>query len=526
MEKRMINKQKMYSKQARFKNNGNDPMAFFNATITWVKKAEEEELPYAIDSRKRDFWLRNFVKYEPHLSGVLNTVIDIDKNRGWRVTGGRNQVLSFTNMFHTIQSAPGMMGWRAGISTASQAFWGSDIGAIVELGREGKDGPVRSLYTVDPAMCKLTGKDDLPLQHFNASGAKSQEWRWKDFIRVTSMPSTEEKYHGLGYCAVSRSLELARLMIAIYQHDKEQLGAQAPRGLLLLQGISQEQWDKAMEIRDAKLSEKQIEYYDALAVLASRSLNVDGKLIALSNLPLGFDYREWMDMLMYGYALIFGYDPSEFWPVQYGALGRGNEGTLQHEKATGKGRLDFVLGFQEQVQSFLPDSIEFTFDQRDEQGELLNAQIHKAWADVAKILYEAGQTTESGSLIRWAETRALLADWGMIPRSWAPTDDIESTDDEIPDEEPEVPEGELAPDAANTAKPKTEPATEKPINAKVAETTRALRQNKRELLMSNPAVVRAAQKFPKEPIVQYDYPANVVTELWPSGADLLGRKIW
>jgi hypothetical protein len=387
------------SRQERFKNSGASPEEFFFTTANWVQNMEEAEPPYIPDSRKRDIWLSNFLRTEPHLAGVVSSVTAIDKNRGWRVVGGRNQVKRITDMLHNFQCAPGLRGWRPALAVASEAFWTSDLGSIIELGKESRNGPVRALYNVDSLKCKLTGKMEYPLAYYPPNG-RMEKWADNDFFRVVSLPSMREEFFGLGNCALSRCVQLAKLMVALYRHEEERLLARAPRGLLMLSGIKRDQWEKAMESRDEELDSNNMKYFGAIAVLASAASNVDAKLVALSELPTNFDLKIWMDMLMYGYSLCFGYDASEFWPVQYGALGRGNEVQIQHEKATGKGRLDFVLGFQEQIGNNLPDSISMEFDQRDEQGDLVHAAVDQAWADLVETLVtKDGLSYEEGRII-------------------------------------------------------------------------------------------------------------------------------
>ena len=60
----------------------------------------------------------------------------------------------------------------------------------------------------------------------------------------------------------------------------------------------------------------------SVEVIASGGMEqADAKLVALSQLPTGFDREVFTDQLMYGYSLVFGFDPTEFWPVNAGALG-------------------------------------------------------------------------------------------------------------------------------------------------------------------------------------------------------------
>lgn len=508
----------MRSKQPRFKSNtGGD---LFSSLMNWPNM--EDAPVYSADSRKRDAWLRKFIQTEPNLSGVFSTVVAIDKNRGWRMIGGKNQVSRYANILHSIEVAPGVRGWRPAISYISQAFWSSDMGGLLEVGREGRNGPLRGLFTIDPARCKLTGDINKPLTYFPRQG-QSIPLTEEDYVRISSLPFTDEAYHGLGFCAVSRCLELAKIMLAVYQHDKEELGALAPRGLLLLNGIGKKQWNDAMEARSADLEGKNLEYFSKVAVLASSAATVDAKMVALSQLPQGWDLREWMDMLMYGYALCFGYDPSEFWPVQFGAIGRGTETEIQHEKATGKGRLDCVLSMQEQLQEDLPDSLEFLFDQRDEKGDLLHAEVHKAWSDQVKVL-------KDGGLITAVEGRVLLADQGILPRAWAEDEDFAADDleedqegDESPDEPDEDEEGADKDKGEGEGTEKVDPSTVKPLDSKEVKTKQ---EDVRDLLLSMPRVVRAIEKYPTEPLVEYSFPDHRYTYFAERAEDLLRRRSW
>ncbi len=397
------------SKQPRF--GSVDRRRLFSSVYGWAKDTLGNEPAYAVDSRARDRWLSTVWRQEPHLAGVVNGVTVIDKNRNWNLVGGRNQVARFNNILRFVENGAG---WRMYASKTALAYYTHDIGAITEIGRDGPDGPVRSLYTVDPARCYLTGNPGAPLSYTPAQGGKEQNWTDGDFFRVCSLPSTDESLNDLGYCAISRSIQLARLMVAVYEHDQESLGAKAPKGLLLLQNITEDQWDQAMKKRAADLTAKGRNYFGGVHVLASEGIeDIDAKLIALSQLPAGFDLETFTNLLLYGYALAFGYDYTEFWPAAGGGLGRGTETTIQHQKATGKGGLDFILNYQDRLQQNLPEAILFEFEQRDIDGELQSAALTQAWAQAAQTLLGQGVgalTVEEG--------RILLAQQGIIPPDW------------------------------------------------------------------------------------------------------------
>jgi hypothetical protein len=468
------------SKQPRFQPDSREAM--FTSIYHWIRRADLEEPPYQVDSRKRDIWLSEFWKKEAHLAGVINSVVNIDKNRAWAITGGRNQVNRYTNI---LRQAEGGEGWRYYINQQAQNYYTTDIGAITELGRDGSEGPLRALYTLDSTLCRLTGHYDKPLRYDNTK----DPWDAGDFFRVVSLPSSRERYHGLGYCATSRVLEMAKLMIAIYEHDQEMLGARSPKGLLLLKGISQEQWNNAMAARNAELSAREQEWFGSVGVLASEGIDdIDAKLMALSQLPAGFNIETTTNLLMYCYALCFGYDPIEFWPVSAGALGRGRETEIQHEKATGKGGADFMLSFQDRLQMVMPETIVFEFEQRDAQGMVLEAAVIKAWADVANALYMGG----TGVLTR-EQAASLLVENGIIPAEWTETEEDAIATDKRPSPggSPEAQMHHLR--------------------------TRALEDER---------VRRAAALYPHEPIVRTQWPTGRTMVLWQRGEDALGPRVW
>jgi hypothetical protein len=478
-----------YSRQPRF---SGQPGDFFASVLHWVRRAEDDEPPYEADTRRRDRWLRDFWRKEPHLAGVLNSVMSIDQNRAWTLTGGRNQVNRFTRILRESEDGAG---WRRYISLQALSYYTADIGAITETGRDGRNGPLRALYHVDPAKCMLTGDRRRPLKYDN----NTQAWRPEDFFRVVSMASTDEEMRGVGYCAVSRCLELAKLMVAIYEHSFEKLGSRAPKGLLLLKGVSKDQWDAAMTQRSALLEGMEREYYGAVAVLASMGVDdVDAKLVALSQLPDGFDLKVWTDLLMFAYALCFGYDPIEFWPVQAGQLGRGRETEIQHRKATGKGGANFMLSYQDQLQMQLPESLIFEFEQRDSEGLLKDAEVAKAWAEVVNALYAGGM----GVLTR-EQAASLLAEQGIIPVEWTTLEeDVAVTDTDSAqgtDEEEDIPAGP----------PPSTPQTGD--------------DEQRARLLEREGIRRAIQRFPDEPVITYYWPTGRVRTWWRRGADALAR---
>jgi hypothetical protein len=285
-------------------------------------------------------------------------------------------------------------------------------------------------------------------------------------------------------------------MVAVYRHDQESLGSRAPKGLLLLKGISEGQWETSLDARADKLEGLERDYYGGVQVLASEGIDeIDAKLVALSTLPAGFDLEKFTNLLMYGFALAIGYDPREFWPVSSGALGTATETETQHRKATGKGGLDFALGFQEQLQrpDVLPETLHYEFEQRDEEGELLEIEVKTAQARLVREMVEAGLRDTGAGLVSREEGRMLLAESGIIPPEWTEAEEeVESTDTETARLDPE-----------KTSANRLDPAK-----------TKSNRAGWRERLLEKPGVQSALSAFPAEPIVSYRWPLQRTLTVW------------
>jgi hypothetical protein len=480
MAQRSIQRQKTKSKQPRFDPVKSISSSLFSSNLYgWMIDAFKTEVPYgASDSRSRDTWLSDVWRTESHMAGVINSVMLIDANRGWTLVGGRNQVNRYTEILHGLDNNDG---YRSHMMKTSLSFYTTDLGSIEEVGREGKNGPMRTLWSVDPTRCYLTGDMTYPLSYTPETGGAQQFWKDTDYLHTSSMLSYRESLKGLGYCALSRSIELAKIMVGVVSHDQEELRAKAMDGLMLLKGITEDQWDMAMQDRAAQMTQKEREYFGGVFVLASMQ-DIAAQLITLSTIPSGFDRKTWTDLYMYGLALCFGYSPDEFWPVQFGSLGRGEEAGMQHRMATAKGGQAFASMWQEGIQKELPKTLLYQLDERDVEGERMEALLDKEKISNVTAMYK-GDANYAGLITR-DEGRQLLAEQGLIPGEWTVTEE----DVTVTDEEPEA----------------------------------------RKRLLQNDYVMRAAYQFPTEPIVSYHFQPEtnkrITTTLLPYGAKLLSNR--
>ena len=472
--------------------------SFGSAVGRWVRGGINEAPPYAADSRERDKWLQVWRYANSHITSVINQVCLLYANRGWSLTGGRNQVRKYTGRLHDCANGKG---WRHMIKVTALSFLTSDINSVLETIRErditfdregnGHIAPMVRLNPLDPTKCRLT-RQLAPLPNYpkkewwstlEYNGIQLFDW---DYVRTASMPNDMETFNGLGYCALSRAVDTVKLLFYLYQHDSEELDSEMPDGLLILDNISEKQWRQVMQARREELTAKRKPGYRGLEVLAGGGQfgSADAKLIALSQLPQQFDRKTFIDSCMYAIAAAFGMDAAEFWPVNSGVIGRVNETHLQHEKTSAKGLEDFPLSFQESLQLELPETVHFEFQERDDTGEKALLETLKLSQE---IISEMSKVTVENNIpvLTRQEIRQLWAEKGLIPKEWTEEEEAQQSTDEI-----EV---------------------------------RLLKEH----FLSLPAVRRSCEHNFNEPIIQYKFngvkqPTEIL--LWSSGQEALQRS--
>lgn len=479
-----IDRAKSKSQQPRFSQDAINH--WYGSVYNFLKQVETERKPYKADSRDRDKWLREWSMKEPYWQAVLRSCNMLDSNRGWSFIGGRNQVNRFTRVLHDANQG---RGWRTFSMQGGSAFRTSDLGHVTEVGRDGRNGPVAGIYFVDPVRCKLSGSIKNPLYYYPSTGKgdNPQMWAPTDFFRVVSSESTDETLNGLGWCATSAAFELILLLYGVLTHDQEGVGSRMPKGLLLLSGITQEQWNDALTARQYSLDAENRARFGGVMVLASAGDTPPAAVLtALSTLPENFDRATFMEQTWYGYAAIVGRDPSEFFPVQTGSIGRGNEPDVQHRKATQKGGAEWSLSWQEVFQRELPPTILFQFDEKDDEGELAEAEVAQAWTEVYTTIYQAGGQY-AAQPISEEQYLALLSEKGIIPPEWT----VE-------------------------------------IEAATATDTEYARARYLDKVLLRADVRRAIERYQDEPIVHYHWTpfGSQTITLWESGREALRPQRW
>ena len=172
---------------------------------------------------------------------------------------------------------------------------------------------------------------------------------------------------------------------------------------------------------------------DVLTVLGlDPEYPVTMEMLEMSQLWDRFDDRAVTEMAVYTFALAFGVDPREYWPVSGGPLGSSTEANIQHLKAKSKGEGAIFSAIERQLNGplSLPEEVKFGFDQRDVEEEVTAAEVKTLKIEYVRKLWESSPNRsapgEPGSdgdqanegMITTDEARLLLAQEGIIPSTF------------------------------------------------------------------------------------------------------------
>lgn len=368
--------------------------------------------------------LREYARDEPILAGAVASMVSKVVSLDWQIIGGRNRVRRYHEM---LSEAEDGRGWSYYLDRLAQDYLVTDVGAVTELARENAAaGPVAAIYNIDSARVVLTGNAEIPARYWPWDGGKVVPLGPLDFCRAVDMPSADESRFGLGFSPVSRALKAARVLLALYRYESEQLADLPPKGLASITGMTVDEVEEAFKRFDARRAEKKQSTFKGtvfLASIANPMQPIDVKLTPFANLPDGFDKQQALTTYVYTLSLDFGVDVREFWPASQSGATKA-EAEVQAQKAKGKGFGRMVASFEREINwNILPPGLEFAFDLKDSEDDLARANIRARVIENVRRMWEPNPATGAG-IVDTDEARRMLVEEQVVPEWMAQTDEV------------------------------------------------------------------------------------------------------
>lgn len=298
-----------------------------------------------------------------------------------------------------LQNAQFGAGWEVFLSRYLEDFFTQDFGAVTELIGPGEPvgpitGPVTGIAQLDAGRCFITGNPYYPIMYFSLISGSLHRMHADRIVRFVDSPSPDERYFGIGLCAMSRAIAIYVRQRSMQQYIEGRVDDKPAPGILTIQGITTKQREVAFSAYAQRQEVPDERPFWGKNIILE-SVNVDQPIkiesIPFSVTPEKFDWKIYNDIDVDSVALAFNMDRQEIWELAGKGLGSGAQSQVLAEKARGK-MFGFLLQNCERWinRRVLPKQFEFSFDFKEQSEETAKAQQNYQHAQTINLLVTAG----------------------------------------------------------------------------------------------------------------------------------------
>ncbi|MHC4413035.1 MAG: hypothetical protein ACYSW6_08725, partial [Planctomycetota bacterium] len=338
-------------------------------------------------SFERDAYLRNFWKRSSHLAMMVYTGQNMLVNTPMAVLPKDPSIVSHSEQAEILTYLlMNVSEFGESLLVAKTRFvedyLTQDNGGFMEvIGPGDPIGPIEgipeSVKHLDARFCWRTGHPIYPVvYHDPHDGGKAYKLHRTRVIYMSQMTSSDATRNGVGYCAVSRSLQFAQHLYDIMVHKQEKLGSRPISQILVGSGFRGSHIMQAVVAANKAMNNQSLARYARVVGLGSDDVNAKLDAISLNTFD-PFDEETSVTFAMYGLAAAFGIPIQEVWPTSGGKAGRG--GDMQESRQRGKLPAEFHSELDQQLgQKYLPPHLKMVSDWTDDyqdEREAINEDI-------------------------------------------------------------------------------------------------------------------------------------------------------
>lgn len=337
-------------------------------------------------SQNRDKYLRKFWKKGDHLSGAIyameSKMTAIPRKVLARDPSIEEHVIQAEFMTQVIEKgAQYGEGWEKFFGMFVEDLLTQDNGAFAEIiGPGDKLGPIvgapLSLAHLDSHRCQRTGNVEYPVVFEDIDNEK-YKLHYSRVLFMSQMSSPIKEMYGVGFCAVSRAINISQTMIDILNYKQEKLGSRPMRGLIITKGgLDPGDLATAFQLAESAVDNQGLARYSKVVLAGLATLpDASVEMINLAELPDGFDEETSITLGMATIALALGVDARELFPAMSSGATRA-DALIQHIKQRGKGPGQIIQSVEQGLEAkFLPAHLKFEFDFQDDAQDRQKAEI-------------------------------------------------------------------------------------------------------------------------------------------------------
>lgn len=381
--------------------------------------------PYGTKDRDRQLRLMYRNEYNTLIQGTVSAIVKKFVTTPWVVKGdsktlvyyadsqGRQRTMPAVEHYQLVfQNAQFGAGWEVFASRLLEDFFTQDFGGVMELIGPGEPigpiaGPISGVAQLDAGRSYITGNPYYPIMYFSLISGSLHRMHVSRIARFVDSPSPDERYFGIGLCAMSRAVAVASRQAYMQRYIETRVDDKPAPGIMTFQGLTEKQRETAFAAYSRQQQNDDLSPFGKTLFLTS--VNIDNPIkvetTPFAVTPEKFDWVAYNSLDVDAVALAFGIDRQELWELAGRGLGSGAQSQILAEKARGK-MLGFLYQNCERLfnRRILPDEFEFEFERRDPSEQQVETAINLQLAQIVQTL------SAVPGIIRPDEARSFLSD--------------------------------------------------------------------------------------------------------------------
>lgn len=349
--------------------------------FSWLVEAGEILPPWWSTARDRilfDMWKRSnhlaiaFYNAQAKIVGIPPRIVARDSTNTAHVEQAEmaTELMLYTSGFG--------QGWDSEYAKYVESLLVQDNGAFMEvIGLGPSDGPIIGMPLgvrhLDSQRCQRTGNPEYPVVYMDDDGAR---WKiyWTRLIYSSQMPSARKEMHNVGFCALSRVLDIGSTLGDMVRYKQERLGSRPQNQLLVGKNISAKQIMLALRMHEENLNNMGFTNYARTAVIGSENNEIGIDKIDLNHME-PFDEETFTNLGMFAIAAGLGMDADELWPVAGKSAGK-QEANIRRMRSRGRLPAQITSDIARQFNfKVMPPHLMMEFDFRDDEEDMQRANI-------------------------------------------------------------------------------------------------------------------------------------------------------
>src|SRR5258707_1062748 len=295
-----------------------------NGGVFWITMGtalDEEPRWNALYPNYRDRFLLNFSRTEGMLASALYSM----KTRIGTLDFALNGPPRAKKFAQELLDKPGLGdSTREVLQKVAGDLYTSDNGAFLELWRAGNPdkeatGPVLGFAHLDSRQCWRSYDPEFPVWYTHPVMGGIRKIHRSRIAFSADNPQSVELARGIGFCATSRALRMARTFRSMQIFLDEKVSGRFTRAIGAISGVNANQLRTALATNAAEADAKGVVIYQDIPILINPSTepgsDVEMMIQDLASIPDGFSFRDDADLYAYILAFAFGVHAREFWPA-------------------------------------------------------------------------------------------------------------------------------------------------------------------------------------------------------------------